>query len=122
MGIVLSVEVNTWFLILRRVIYKSATPENPVNPTVAWLVSGMFYISWVVIRCFVYPAVMVKILFLAKELIEETGTCLHAAILFIPFHGILCALNLKWTYDLFKPIVNRWVGTGPKQVSVSNGL
>lgn len=121
-GIVLSVEINTWFLILRRVVYKSATPENPVNPVVGFTVSALFYSSWIIIRCVVYPAVLMKAFSLAKEVIEETGTWMHLPIVFIPFHAMLCVLNIKWTYDLFTPIVRQWMGTAPKTVGVSNGL
>ncbi len=119
MGSILSVEVNTWFLILRRVVYKTS---KPVSPLITESVSAMFYLTWIWIRCIVYPGVLLKFLQLAKERIEETGTYLHLPMIFIPFHFVLCVLNFKWTYDLFTPIVNRWIGMGPKSTVVQNGL
>lgn len=120
MGSILSVEVNTWFLIARRVVYKAS--GKPVSPIISEAVSAMFYITWIWIRCIVYPGVLLTFLQLAKEKIEETGTYFHLPMIFIPFHFGLCVLNLKWTYDLFTPIIKRWLGMGPKSVVVEKGL
>lgn len=59
---------------------------------------------------------------MAAERIQETGVYFHWPMMFIPAHAALCALNLKWTYDLFEPIVKRWLGIGPKPMVVQNGL
>jgi hypothetical protein len=119
MGSILSVEANTWFLILRRVVYKNFS--KPVSPLITGFVSTMFYITWIWIRCIVYPDVLFKFLVIAKAKIVETGG-FSLPMIFIPFHFVLCVLNFKWTYDLFKPIVKRWMGTGPKSMVVQNGL
>jgi len=120
MGAILSVEVNTWFLICRRVMYKSS--GKPVSPVLSETVSMMFYLTWILIRCIIYPAVLVEFLRLAVEKIAETGTLWHLPMIFIPAHFALCVLNLKWTYDLFAPIIKRWMGTGPRTMVVQNGL
>lgn len=119
MGPLLSVEVNTWFLILRRVVFKSSS-EKPVHPLVAYTVSGMFYFTWIVIRCIIYPWVLVTFFQLAAEEMRTTG--FHLAMTFIPLQASLCILNIKWSYDLFTPILRRWFGTGPKAVAIQNGL
>jgi hypothetical protein len=121
MGAILSVEINTWFLILRRVVFKMS-PARPVSPLVGQIVSAMFYLTWILIRCIIYPGVLFQFLQLAAARIAETGSVWHPEMLFIPTHAVLCILNLKWTYDLFQPIVKRWLGVGPKIKVVQNGL
>jgi hypothetical protein len=119
MGAILSVEVNTWFLILRRVVHKNGQPTDPL---LSKTVSGLFYFTWITIRCIIYPSILWSFLQLAMERIQETGTYFHLPMVFIPVHFALCLLNLKWTYDLFQPIVWRWLGVGPKPMVVQNGL
>lgn len=139
MGAILSVEINTWFLIARRLVYRnySNIPTGKNNrptttaildvvshvfPLVQRTVSTMFYITWIAIRCYLYPSFLVMFYHMADERIRETGIYFHSEMIFIPVHTALCALNLKWTYDLFTPIIKRWLGTGPKQLVVQNGL
>jgi hypothetical protein len=117
MGACLSVEINTWFLILRR--YK----RKDRNPMLQEIVSWLFYVSWVAIRCFVYPAIMVVFLQMAHEEVVKTDTLWHWQFIFLPIHFFLCLLNLKWTYDLFEPIVKRCMTWDVDTSStVSNGL
>eukprot|EP00532_Pseudo-nitzschia_australis_P010874 CAMPEP_0168245514 /NCGR_PEP_ID=MMETSP0140_2-20121125/25205_1 /TAXON_ID=44445 /ORGANISM="Pseudo-nitzschia australis, Strain 10249 10 AB" /LENGTH=278 /DNA_ID=CAMNT_0008181109 /DNA_START=112 /DNA_END=948 /DNA_ORIENTATION=+ len=125
MGAILSVEVNTWFLICRRLVYRSnycPSGYAVVSPIITTIVSTLFYVTWIAIRCYIYPHLLVLFLTMWKEEIDETGIVFHWACLFIPVHAALCVLNLKWTYDLFRPIIKRWLGTGPKTVAVQNGL
>ena len=119
MGACLSVEVNTWFLIARRVVYK----RNYSNTLGGNLISICFYLSWIIIRCLVYPGLLYMFLHMAEEGIRETGTIMHWELLFVPIHFFLCLLNLKWTYDLFQPMFVRWVDKekGPIQ-GVASGL
>lgn len=121
MGSLLSVEINTWFLILRRIVFKTSS-VRPVSPWIGITVSAMFYLTWILIRCIIYPHVLYTFLCLAVERIQETGRFFHFPMIFIPTHTALCLLNLKWTYDLFEPIVKRWFGNGPKAMVVQNGL
>lgn len=125
MGAILSVEVNTWFLILRRLVYRNnycPSGYAKVSPIITTAVSTFFYFTWITIRCYLYPHVLVLFFSMWKDEIEKTGKYFYWELLFIPVHAVLCVLNLKWTYDLFRPIVKRWMGTGPKTVAVSNGL
>lgn len=119
MGACLSVEINTWFLILRRVIYKR---QESLPAVLVELVSLCFYISWIIIRCIIYPAILVVFLQLAVKEVEITNKFWHWPMLFIPVHLILCLLNLKWSYDLFTPIIAKWLKQDKAQISVSSGL
>ena len=121
MGALLSVEINTWFLIMRRILHKSRG-SGQQSPVLVKLVSICFYVSWIVIRVFLYPAIMVQYLLYAHEAIVETGRYFHTPMVCIPVHFALCVLNIKWTYDLFKPIVKEWVSPSGKSSAVSSGL
>lgn len=125
MGSILSVELNTWFLICRRLVYRSnycPSGYAKVSPIITTTVSILFYTTWLSIRCYLYPHILVIFYHLWRVEVETYGRYLFWELLFVPVHVILCGLNLKWTYDLFKPIVKRWTGTGPKAAVVQNGL
>jgi hypothetical protein len=104
MGACLSVEINTWFLIMRRVLYKR---KDQIHPAIMEMVSIAFYASWIIIRVFIFPAIMVTFCQMAYETVQTTGKLWHWPMMFIPIHFFLCVLNLKWTYDLFQPIFVR---------------
>ena len=116
MGACLSVEINTWFLITRRVLYK--VPSIP--SLVMDLVSFCFYTSWIVIRVGIYPYIMYEFLRMTYWAIVETGQ-FHSPMLSLPVHFFLCVLNLKWTYELFAPIIRRWYRK-EKAIDVATGL
>jgi len=118
MGACLSVEVNTWLLILRRVVYKARDSSYLLKEAV----SLSFYLSWIVIRVFIYPAILVVFLQMAYTEVIATDQLWHWPMIFIPIHFFLCLLNLKWTYDLFQPIVNRWISKDLDASTVTNGL
>jgi len=124
MGTILSVELNTWFLICRRIVYRSyyCRSYRTVNPIITTAVSTLFYITWILIRCFLYPYVFIIFICMYKDAIESEGHYFFKETIFIFIHAALCVLNLKWTQDLFKPIVKRWFGTGPKSMVIQNGL
>jgi len=137
MGACLTVEINTWFLILRRVVYKRgagggtdlARPAPTTSAAAAGdesrcpggggciaalaasasrrAVSFAFYLSWIAIRCCIYPAILVVFLLMARDKISETGVFWHWPMVCIPVHFFLCVLNLKWSYDLFLPPFRR---------------
>lgn len=124
-GVVLSVELNTWFLICRRLVYRSnycPSGYAKVSPIITATVSAFFYITWLVIRCYLYPNVLITFFHLWKKESEKRGIFLFWELIFVPVHAVLCVLNLKWTYDLFKPIVKRWMGIGPKAMLIQHGL
>jgi hypothetical protein len=119
MGACLSVEINTWFLILRRVTFKR---KASLWPMLLEAVSLSFYLSWIVIRCFLYPAILMVFLQMATREVIATRKLWHWPMMFIPVHLFLCVLNLKWSYDLFQPIVKRWILKDTNAPIVSTGL
>jgi TLC domain len=93
MGACMIVEVNTWFLIARRVFNKQGFPPWVLNLSVVSirvkLISIFFYLTWILIRC----------------------------LLSVPLHAAFCVLNLRWSYDLLMSKVRYWrrvSGTGSK--------
>lgn len=116
MGACLSVEINTWFLIMRRVVYKRKIR------LLSEAVSASFYLSWIAIRIYVYPAIMYTFVQLAIEAVRETNQLWHWPMIFMPVHFVLCLLNLKWSYDLFMPIFKSWVAKDAAAPTVSSGL
>jgi hypothetical protein len=119
MGACLSVEINTWFLILRRALYKR---KNHIHPIITELVSISFYVSWIAIRVFLYPMIMYIFLQMAYDKVMETGILFHWPMIFMPVHFFLCVLNLKWTYDLFLPIFTRYLSSTKGDITMSRGL
>jgi len=124
MGICMSVEINTWFLIARRVFNKQGFPPWTIDLPYLFsikvkLISISFYITWISIRCLLYPYVSVVFYRLAKRgaLSEEEkialsiGCCLHV---------VFCFLNVKWTIDLVNSKVRQW--KNKKCHKMENGL
>ena len=133
LGALLSVEINTWFLILRRILYKRRKENKRSFPILNQAVSVSFYVSWIIIRVFLYLAMLAYFLMLTHGAIVETGRYWHGPMICIPVHFFLCVLNLKWTFDLFAPIVREWLAplsndgssrgaTAAKNHVVSSGL
>lgn len=118
MGGLLSVEINTWFLILRRVAFKKKDMiPGPINSAISF----MFYITWIIIRIGIYPAIMYMFIWMAIDDYIRNGLAWHYEYLVLPTHFFLCLLNLKWSYDLFLPFFVKQ----PKKFStksISDGL
>jgi hypothetical protein len=108
----MSVEINTWFLIARRVLNKQGFPPWSIDLSFVSikvkLISICFYITWIVIRCLVYPALFFPIC--RKWLLYSTkvGTHWNIVMICVPLHAAFCLLNLKWTYDLLLSKVRYW--------------
>lgn len=104
MGICLSVEVNTWFLIARRVFNKQGFPPWIIDFSIfsirLKLISVCFYVTWFTIRVFIYPCLLV---ILVKRYLKESirfGTYQNIDAIPPILQSVFCILNLKWTYDL----------------------
>mmetsp|Transcript_34935 Transcript_34935/g.53573 ORF Transcript_34935/g.53573 Transcript_34935/m.53573 type:complete len:278 (+) Transcript_34935:243-1076(+) len=120
MGACLSVEVNTWFLIARRVVFKRS---DMLHPIIVETVPVLFYVSWILIRCILYPSIFGVQLYLLKMEYDETGTIFHLPAICIPMHFFLCALNLKWSYELFLPPIKKFIrGDDGANREISSGL
>lgn len=105
MGACMSVELNTWFLIARRVLNKQGfSPWTTIDLSIVSirvkLVSLFFYITWISIRCVLYPALMMPFYRCYQEHSIQTGTRWNVVMWSVPLHAAFCVLNLKWTYDL----------------------
>jgi TLC domain len=105
MGACMSVEVNTWFLIARRVFNKQGFPPWTIFNS-SWLsirvkvISIFFYLTWISIRCVLYPALLVPFYQHWRDLSLKTGTWWNILLPAVPLHAAFCLLNLKWTYEL----------------------
>ncbi|KAL7550394.1 hypothetical protein ACHAWF_013635 [Thalassiosira exigua] len=106
MGACLSVEANTWLLIARRVFNKQG-----FGPWV-WslgffsirvkLISIFFYVTWISIRCYIYPIILGLLWTLWHDQWNRTGAVFHSRYaVALVLHSIFCVLNFKWTFDLF---------------------
>ena len=104
MGACMSVEINTWFLIARRVFNKAGFPPWIIDLSFVSirvkLISICFYITWIAIRCILYPLLMGYIVnrWLARS--EKVGSYLNFDLISPVMHASFCILNFKWTYDL----------------------
>lgn len=119
MGACLSIEISTWFLILRRVVYKR---QSLIPPICIHIIDMLFYTTWIVIRCFILPGLLIEAFSLAGDVVAQSGHFRHLLFVFIPLHFFLCLLNFKWTYDLFEPIIRGRRDGLAKKVTVASGL
>ena len=143
MGACMTVELNTWFMILRRVLNSKAKPKAKLAEEgdalgggfwrlVAFLttiftpcgriklVSIFFWITWVLIRLIVYPALVpVACWMYCAEVQRSHGAgrpiylaCINFVIMAPVFQIYLTYLNITWSYNLYKTKMK-----GPNHVS-----
>lgn len=129
MAACLSVEINTWFLIARRVFNKQGFPPWILNlpPFVSLrikLISICFYTTWILIRCIIYPAMFVDFFFRWQARSKLYGTRFNVWAFVIPMHSVFVILNLKWTYDLLNSKLRYWrrKARGGRREEVDKGL
>jgi len=113
MGACMIVEVNTWFLIARRVFNKQGFPPWTIElgsfaSIRIKLISVFFYVTWIGIRCILYPYLMPQFYQKWVQHTEEEGTPWNMVMLCVPLHAVFCLLNMKWTYDLFSSKMRFW--------------
>ena len=67
------------------------------------IISILFYITWISIRCIIYPVIMKILCELWYETYSRSGCmiyqCYSGALI---LHSVFCLLNFKWTFDLFR--------------------
>ena len=106
MGACMTVEINTWFLIARRVFNKQGFPPWTLIELNSWLsirvkvISIFFYLTWICIRCILYPVLLIPFYQHWYAYTKVTGTPFNILLPSIPLHGAFCLLNLKWSYEL----------------------
>ena len=105
MGSCLSIEINTWFLIARRVMNQAGLPVWNLN--LPWgfslqvkIISLLFYSTWFLGRCILFPFLWTVVF---KEWMDtkEEGILLK-----LLMHSVFTILNLKWTYALVISKIN----------------
>lgn len=99
MGIVLTVELNTLLLTLRRNV--------PSNSNLFEFINILFLTSWVVLRLIIFPLIVVFFYFEYQRYSSEVGTFLNAFALGFLMQILLTAMGLKWTYDLGKKFLQK---------------
>ena len=120
MGACMSVELNTWFLIARRVFNKQGFPpwkfDIPYLISVrVKLISIFFYITWILIRCILYVVVLYALAFplrAHKDYVEYQNIIFCAMILQVSF----CYLNALWTLQLVNSKIRQWKRRGDTKV------
>lgn len=104
MGACMSVEINTWFLIARRVFNKQGFPPWIIDLSFVSirlkLISVCFYITWFSIRVFLYPMMLVYLIKVYTKKSKLQGTYMNIDLIPPVLQSIFCILNLKWTFDL----------------------
>eukprot|EP00339_Tiarina_fusa_P023123 CAMPEP_0117011752 /NCGR_PEP_ID=MMETSP0472-20121206/10043_1 /TAXON_ID=693140 ORGANISM="Tiarina fusus, Strain LIS" /NCGR_SAMPLE_ID=MMETSP0472 /ASSEMBLY_ACC=CAM_ASM_000603 /LENGTH=346 /DNA_ID=CAMNT_0004714657 /DNA_START=128 /DNA_END=1168 /DNA_ORIENTATION=+ len=108
MGACMSVELNTWFLIARRVFNKKGISPwinidlfSFVSIRVKFISMG-FYSTWIVIRCIVYPVMLVYLTKCWWSASMASGNPFNLELVNPVMQSVFCLLNFKWTYDLIK--------------------
>ena len=124
MGVLMSVELNTWFLIARRVFNKQGLPpwklDIPYFMSVrVKLISIFFYISWISIRCVMYPYVLYVLAFpLVAD--KNYADVKHAVGFAVMIQAVFCFLNGKWSLQLLNSKIRQWKKNG--ETKVASGL
>mmetsp|Transcript_29021 Transcript_29021/g.68029 ORF Transcript_29021/g.68029 Transcript_29021/m.68029 type:complete len:347 (-) Transcript_29021:153-1193(-) len=121
MGACMSVEVNTWCLIARRVFNKQGLPPWILNLPLGVsirikLISILFYASWIFIRIMLYPVIWVVLFGMWKEYSVEVATGWNVLAIALPLHTVFCALNIKWTVDLLLSKIRYWRKGGKENI------
>ena len=103
MGACMSVELNTWFLIARRVFNKQGFCPwviglPPLFSIRVKLISIFFYLTWISIRCILYPYMLLEVTRVWQQLlgqggnpIQRYGDCISAA---------SCLLSAQYEVDI----------------------
>ena len=128
MGACMFVELNTWFMILRRVLnFKDASglwkqisrfTNVPTPLGTVKLVSVCFWITWVIIRLAIYPALVpVAVKMWWSEVLLSSYPApiswMQVVLLAPVFQIYLTYLNLQWTLQLVKnKLQNKAVAKG----------
>jgi len=131
MGAALSVELNTWFLISRRVFNKQGFPCWTIDlPQLVSIrikvISIMFYVTWILIRVIIYPLLLWDFGLRYIDVVNKKkgGSIFNIYGVIIPLHSIFVILNLKWTHELIMSKIRYWKRGkhGKKDDAVSKGL
>jgi hypothetical protein len=120
MGACLIVEINTWLLIARRVFNKQGFGPWVIDLSLfsirVKLISIFFYVTWVGIRCVLYPCIW-RLLWSLWYHDYKGGVIFNSRYaVALGLHSIFCCLNFKWTFDLFMSKMRAWKNGGKTKV------
>lgn len=146
MGACLTVEINTWLLIARRVFNKQGFGPWVINlnslgvttiPHVRIkVISILFYITWFTIRCYIYPQIMYVLftLWYADHIKNNSGVVAGSSYYYggsifnshycicLLLQSIFVILNFKWTFDLFASKVRAMRSKSGTTTKIEKGL
>ena len=120
MGACLIVEINTWLLIARRVFNKQGFGPWVIDLSLfsirVKLISIFFYVTWIGIRCILYPIIWRVLWYLWYDH-YKVGVIFNTRYsIALGLHSIFCCLNFKWTFDLFMSKMRAWKNGGKAKV------
>jgi len=128
MGVCMSVEINTWFLIARRVFNKQGFPPWIIDLSFVSirikLISVFFYITWISIRCILYPMMLVYLVDRWWKKYLKAGSFFNIELIAPVMQSAFCVLNFKWTYDLIMSKIRYYKRKAGqrKEYEISKGL
>ena len=111
MGVCLTVEANTWLLIMRRMVNKSGHTFELAGYKLK-VTSILFYTTWILIRLIIYPSLIVPCYGFWVDHTILTGHKLNRMILAPIFQCAFTAMNFKWSFDLF---LSKMKSRGPEK-------
>jgi len=122
-GVCMSVEINTWFLIARRVFNKQGFPPWTIDLPYLFsvrvkLISICFYVTWIAIRIILYPYVLV-IFYGIRQNSPESDHGKYLIPIAACLHMVFCFLNARWTLDLVNSKIRQW---RTKSTKIQSGL
>lgn len=100
MGANILVEINTWFIIARRCMHKSGISKNSFLTYV--LVSGSYYLSWIIFRLIMFPYLFYLNYLAWVELKQEKGSVFNLTLWGLINTGIFLSLMIKWSFDIIR--------------------
>lgn len=123
MGVCMSVELNTWFLIARRVFNKQGF--SPWQLDVPYfisvrvkLISIFFYITWIGIRCGIYPYVL-YVMAVPLRHIDKEGA-VFVRYIAMTLQSAFCFLNAQWSLQLLNSKIKQW--KNKEETKIASGL
>jgi len=107
-GIFGMADVNTMFLLLRKLMMRSSKSQATMPRAVLLAISACFYTTWVVVRLILYPVWFFTVSWpewLAAW--DRTGCAVNLFAVMPCTHLMAVLLNYKWTWDLCSGILRR---------------
>jgi len=100
-GIFGMADLNTMFLLLRKIMMRSSKSKAPMPRAVLVAISACFYITWVVVRLILYPVWFFTVSWPEwRAAWDRTGCPVNLFVVMPCTHLMAVLLNYKWTWDL----------------------